>query len=100
MAFSWLGWWRRRAVKAPYLQVILYTRHGCHLCDAAWEKLQREQSHHGFTLEAVDVDAHAELVALYGDCVPVVTINGRVRFRGVVNDVLLARVLHAEARNS
>jgi hypothetical protein len=31
--------------------------------------------------------------------VPVVVLNGRVRFRGGVNRVLLTRLLHAETRN-
>jgi hypothetical protein len=30
--------------------------------------------------------------------VPVVTVNGKVRFRGVVNPHLLKRLLRAEAR--
>jgi len=48
---------------------------------------------YGFDLESVDVDGSAELVALYGNWVPVVTVNGEVRFRGRVNRVLLQRVL-------
>jgi hypothetical protein len=48
-------------------------------------------------LATVDVDSDPELVARHGDCVPVVTVNGKVRFRGAVNPVLLARLLTAEA---
>ena len=40
----------------------------------------------------------AELRALHGDWVPVVTVDGKVRFRGGVNPRLLERLLRAEAR--
>jgi glutaredoxin len=76
--------------------VRLYTRRGCHLCATAWECLRRAQRRRRFTLTVVDVDTDPDLVARYGDCVPVVTVNDKVRFRGVVNPVLLARLLDAE----
>ncbi len=71
----------------------MYTRYGCHLCAVAWQLLQREQQRHGFALTAVDVDGDPELMARYGNWVPVVTVNGRVRFRGGVNEILLRRLL-------
>jgi glutaredoxin len=69
--------------------VIVYTRQGCHLCDDALDVLRR----HGLTPETVDVDAHDELRARYGQCVPVVVIDGRERFRGRVDERLLVRLL-------
>ena len=69
--------------------VILYTRHGCHLCDDALALLRR----HGLTPREVDIDADPALRAKYDDCVPVVEINGRVRFRGRVDERLLRRLL-------
>jgi glutaredoxin len=68
---------------------ILYTRQGCHLCDDACEVLER----HGLKPHVVDIDADPDLVAKYTDCVPVVFIDGRERFRGRVNEVLLRRLL-------
>ncbi len=75
------------------LHFVMITREGCHLCEDAWQLLERFQKKHGFRLEAVDVDTDAALVAKHGDCVPVVLVNGEVRFRGRVNEVLLARIL-------
>jgi glutaredoxin len=70
--------------------VVLYTRPGCHLCDDALALLAR----HGLAPQAiVDIDADPELHARYTDCVPVVTIDGKIRFRGRVNELLLRRVL-------
>jgi glutaredoxin len=70
-------------------QVVLYTRQGCHLCDDALVVLLR----HGLQPRLVDIDAEPALREKYNECVPVVEIDGKVRFRGRVNEVLLARLL-------
>jgi glutaredoxin len=98
MDLSWLCFWRRKS--RPLARVTLFTRQGCHLCDSAWELLRKEQTRHGFTLEAVDIDTDPELAARHGEEVPVVIINGKVRFRGVVNAVLLRRLLGAARQGS
>ena len=67
----------------------MYTRNDCHLCDEAKATLER----HGLTPEEVDIDLDPELVNRYTDCVPVVLIDGVVRFRGRVDEVLLRRLL-------
>ena len=69
------------------------TRQDCHLCTDAWKLLQTYQKQHDFVLETVDVDSDPDLVAKYGNCVPVVLVNGQVRFRGRVNEVLLRRLI-------
>jgi glutaredoxin len=71
------------------LNVVLYTRHGCHLCDDAEQVLLQE----GVTSRLVDIDAESELQKRFDTCVPVVEIDGRVRFRGRVDRVLLRRIL-------
>jgi glutaredoxin len=92
-------WWQRwSGPPGEPLQVVLYTRRGCHLCDDAWQRLRKARRRHGFTLTTVDVDTDAELVARFGETVPVVAVNGKVRFRGAVNEVLLTRLFRAAAR--
>jgi glutaredoxin len=91
-----VSWWRGRRRGWERLSVVMYTRRGCHLCEAAWERLDEARRRYGFALTARDVDADPRLVAEHGDCVPVVTVNGKVRFRGAVNPVLLERLLRAE----
>ncbi len=73
--------------------VLFYTRNGCHLCEEAWAVVEAARKRHGFTLTAVDVDADPALAQQHGECVPVVSIDGKVRFRGRVNAVLLERML-------
>lgn len=70
-------------------EVILYTRQGCHLCQEAMSVLLQ----HGLTPKLVDIDSNSMLNQLYNECVPVVRIDGKVRFRGKVNPQLLRRLL-------
>jgi glutaredoxin len=70
-------------------QVLLFTRSGCHLCEEAEARLLK----HGLLPTLIDIDSDPELRARYDTCVPVVVIDGKERFRGQVNEVLLARLL-------
>src|SRR6202011_3537870 len=97
MFSSFRSWWRRRCCPPlDHLQFIVYTRQGCHLCDIAWQVLAAEQRRYRFQLSALDVDTDPVLAERYGQEVPVVAVDGRVRFRGAVNRVLLTRLLRAE----
>jgi glutaredoxin len=71
------------------LRVVLYTRAGCHLCDDARQLLISQ----GVTPELVDVDADPALRERFDTCVPVVEIDGKIRFRGRLEPVLLRRLL-------
>jgi glutaredoxin len=99
MAFSISWLWRKSAARSRLerLRVVLYTRAGCHLCATAWERLEEARRQYQFQLASIDVDHEPELAALYGEQVPVVAVDGKVRFRGAVNEVLLGRLLRAEA---
>ena len=70
-------------------EIVVYTRAGCHLCDQAAALL----ASHGLRFEVVDIDADPQLRAQYDECVPVVMIDGRERFRGRINELLLRRLL-------
>jgi glutaredoxin len=70
-------------------RVVLYSRPGCHLCEVAAEVLAR----HGLTFEVVDVDQDPQLRERYDTCVPVVEIDGKERFRGRIDELLLRRLL-------
>ena len=91
--WRWFGWQKRPVARDVH--VVMLTRRGCHLCDEAWEQLERQQRRYGFRLETVDVDTDSQLAAEHGNWVPVVLVNGKVRFRGCVNPVLLRRILDA-----
>jgi glutaredoxin len=88
----------RRSPRAEHLTFTVYTRAQCCCCQQALELLKMSQKRHGFLIEQVDVDGDQSLVTLYGTSVPVVAVNGKVRFRGVVNLALLNRLILAEGR--
>lgn len=71
------------------MHVNVYTRSGCHLCDDAIELLRA----HGLDPVLQDIDEDKTLHARFTDCVPVVEIDGKIRFRGKVEPVLLRRLL-------
>ena len=75
--------------------VKFYTRSGCHLCETAKQALEKYRTRFGLTIVEIDIDQDPSLKSLYDCCVPVVEIDGKVRFRGTVNEVLLVRMLRA-----
>jgi glutaredoxin len=75
------------------VQVTLYSRPGCHLCDVAREVIEAERERTSFELEEVDVSTEDALELEYGIRIPVVLIDGveafeievdAGRFRGLV----------------
>ena len=68
---------------------IVYTRKDCCLCDVAIATLRN----HGLRPQLFDVDDDPALRAKFTDWVPVVEIDGQIRFRGQVNPTLLRRLL-------
>lgn len=87
----------RRRPRADHLRFTVYTRVDCCCCHKALDLLNESRRVHGFQVEEVDVDSDPALAELYGQSVPVVLVDGKVRFRGVVNPVLLNRLLAAQA---
>jgi len=67
----------------------LYTRDGCHLCERARQVLEKA----GVDVSEVDIAGDSELESRYGNTIPVVVIDGKERFRGIVDPVLLERLL-------
>jgi glutaredoxin len=70
-------------------KTILYSRDRCHLCEVAKEILLE----HGLQPEIIDIDSDPALVELFNTCVPVIEIDGKIRFRGRVDAMLLKRLL-------
>lgn len=76
--------------------VILYSRHGCHLCEVARTVLER----HGLRPQEVDIESDPALLARYTNDIPVVSIDGVERFRGRVDELLLRRLLAGRRGNA
>lgn len=58
-------------------RITLYTRPGCHLCDAAREVVARVCADVGESFDEVDITADDELEDRFGEDVPVTFVDGR-----------------------
>jgi glutaredoxin len=87
----------RRPTRAEHLTFTVYTRTQCCCCHKAIDVLKEAHRRFGFAIEEVDIDSDPDLVAQFDTEVPVVALNGKIRFRGVVNRTLLDRLLLAES---
>lgn len=84
--------WRPSEPGQRFHSFRFYTRAGCHLCDEAAELLN-EYSPWLPDREDIDIDADPRLREEFNTCVPAVELDGKVRFRGRVNESLLRRLI-------
>lgn len=79
-------------------RVVLFTREGCHLCEAARALVAEEAERVGATWAEVDVADDAAAEEAHGDLVPVVFVDG-VR-RGILrlDRTRVRRALEASPR--
>lgn len=85
------GWAPTRSGRR-FHTLILYSREGCHLCDEALEMLQA-YGRYLPPISVVDIDKDAILLAKFTTCVPVVEVDGKIRFKGRVDELLLRRLI-------
>jgi len=95
---SFLARLLRRSPRAEHLTFTVYTRAQCSCCHKALDLLEDAQRRFGFAIEEVDIDGDPDLLAKFNTEVPVVAVNGKVRFRGIVSPALLNRLLLAEGK--
>ena len=68
------------------VQIDIYSRPGCHLCDDAKEVVERVRRRFPFSLRVVDIETDPELEKTYGEQIPVVFINGNKAFKYHVDE--------------
>src|ERR1700677_3410758 len=86
--------WELGAAGPRFSRLVLYRRAGCHLCEEARATLEKYAAWLPPIWE-VDIDGDPVLVERFTTCVPVVEFDGKVRFRGRVNELLLRRLIAA-----
>lgn len=73
------------------VNVEIYSRPGCHLCDEAKDVIERVQRRIDFSLQIVNVETDAALEKEYGEQIPVVLINGNKAFKYHVDEAEFER---------
>jgi hypothetical protein len=95
---SFLERWRPAAPREP-LELVLYTRAGCHLCEVMKQEIEDAHLPVPYVLREVDVDSDPALAERHGRSVPVLAIEGRVAFKArLARAQLIAKVERAAAR--
>jgi glutaredoxin len=62
------------------VQVVIYSRPGCHLCDEAKAAILSAGCNDQFVLEEINIESDEELLRKYKYDIPVVAINGMEMF--------------------
>lgn len=81
------------------LEVTLYTKEGCHLCEDVVAILDGLQDRYPHRLTAVDITADDNLYHQYRYAIPVVHI-GDVELRAPITEEALREALRAAGRQS
>jgi glutaredoxin len=85
---------------AGQLEVVLYTRPGCHLCEEAKAQIAPLLAEFGAALREVNVDDNPALRAQYTDDVPVLFLAGRKVAKHRVDLAQFRRQLQQAARSA
>ena len=68
----------RQYLSGIVLKFTLYSRSSCSLCEAMEEEMMPFIEEHGITVNRVYIDNEAALQELYGDKVPVLTLDDEI----------------------
>ncbi len=82
-----------RLAGAGALDVTLYSRPGCHLCEAAKAAIHPLLAEFGATLHEINIDGDAVLTELYGWDIPVLFVGARKAAKHRINVRQLRRQL-------
>jgi glutaredoxin len=73
------------------IEIDIYSRRGCHLCDEAKAVVERVQQRYTFALRVINIETDAALEKEYGEQIPVVFINGSKAFKYRVDEAELEK---------
>ena len=82
------------------MDVVLYSRPGCHLCDEARAVLLAERERTLFDLDEIDIESSDELLRDYGERIPVVVVDGEEAFEYTVDPAGLAALVRSSGPTS
>lgn len=84
--------WKPTPAGRRFCSLVVYSRVGCHLCEEAIDLL------HSYSaclplVQEIDIDGDPDLRKRFETEVPVVELDGKIRFKGRVSELLLRRLI-------
>lgn len=83
--------------RAP-MRVTLYSKPGCHLCEAARVLLEDVQYRYGLLIDEVDISSDPELFRTYDIWIPVILLADGSELKAPIQEKQLRTALKAAAR--
>jgi glutaredoxin len=80
------------------VNITIYSKKNCHLCDIAKEALIKTQKEFPFSLIEVDIEKDRELFEKYKYLIPVIEIDGEKTFTYKVNEAELKAILKLKSQ--
>jgi glutaredoxin len=80
-------------------KVVIYSRPGCHLCDAARQNIDGAACDADYSLEIINIESDPALLRKYKNDIPVVTINGVETFKHRVDSNLFKEAVKKAQRS-
>lgn len=77
--------------KQAHIEVIFYTKAGCHLCEDARDLLEELAEETEYALTEIDIRSDMEVFERYRYRIPVVLINGEILLEGRIDALELVR---------
>jgi len=69
-------------VNPPLSKVVVYTKHGCHICERVIAELLKLRSERSFEISVKDISEDSHLFERYRNTIPVIAVDGKVRLAG------------------
>lgn len=84
--------WQPTRPGRRFRSATVYVGDGCHLCEEATALLAE---YHQWLppIEQIDIRSNPQLTTEFGTCIPVIALDGKVRFRGKIQEELLRRLI-------
>ena len=73
------------------IQIDMYSRPNCHLCDEAKDTIERVRRRYPFSFRLVNIEGDSALESAYGAEIPVIFINGNKVFKYHVDEAALEK---------
>jgi glutaredoxin len=78
------------------IEVVLYSKPGCHLCDEVKDILEMLQASHAFNLRQVNILEDSEAYQKFKEEIPVVFIDGKKAFKGCLDEAQFMKRLERD----